>query len=112
MRAQTTAFVLTVLLAIISAGLGFALYKFGSAQVQRKGTRVTGAVAIAGLAFFLMSEFYLRQLSSARVTEEVARVAVSDSLSEYDTCLAHEREVAKCAHQAAALRDACEVLVR
>src|SRR5688500_3560432 len=112
MRAQLTAFALTVLLGVISAGLGYALYKFGSAQVKRRGTRVTGAVALAGLAFLLMSEFYLRLLANTKKQQDPAYQKAADMLTEYDTCVSHEREVAKCVHQSSALRDACEVLVR
>jgi hypothetical protein len=112
MRAQLAAFAVTVTLGVISAGLGYALYKFGSAQVKRQGTRVSGAVAIAGLAFLLMSEFYLRLLANSKEQQTPAYERAADMLTEYDTCLSHEKEVARCAHQSSALRDACETLVR
>lgn len=110
MNTQLTAFLLAVLLGVISSALGYSLFRFGSAYIKYRGARFGGAVAIAGMAFYLMSSFYFQQIKSEDRVREQVRQKVIEALTEYDTCVAHERSVASCRDQSAALRDSCRDL--
>jgi hypothetical protein len=113
---QTLSFALAVLLGAASCAIGFALYRYGSAYVKYKSARFGGAVAIAGVAFYLMAGFYFRQLESAERARENLLAALREALTEYDTCIAHEKQISAtefaCKRQADALRDAAKPLLR
>jgi hypothetical protein len=112
MTPQVTAFLFAILLGAISSAIGFALYKYGSAYIKYKGARFGGAVAVAGVAFILMSQFYFKQIEMGDQGLESERLKVVEALKDYDTCLAQEKEVSSCKHQSNVLRDACGGLMR
>lgn len=113
MSTQSTAFLLAVMLGVISSTIGFVLYRYGQAYIKYKGARFGGAVAVAGVAFYLMSGFYFRQMESANRAEEAARFKLRAAANEYDTCVAQERSsgLTSCKYQADALRDASYALL-
>ncbi|MCG7928950.1 MAG: hypothetical protein ABW104_18095 [Candidatus Thiodiazotropha sp. 6PLUC2] len=113
MNSQMTSFLFTILLGFISACIGLILYRFGEAVIKYKGARFGGAVAIAGVSFYLMAEFYFRGLSVEDLVREEALEELQESIYEYDTCIAHEdgKEYMACRFQADAVRDAAKRLL-
>lgn len=113
MSNQLTSFLLAVLLGVVSCAIAFALYRYGQAYVKYKGARFGGAVAIAGVAFYLMSNFYFRQLGETERSRQDAMFNLRAAVTEYETCVAQEkgtREMA-CKYQADSLRDAANALL-
>lgn len=113
MTIQLTSFLLTVLLGIISTIIGMVLYKYGEAIIKYKGARFGGAVAIAGMAFYLMGGFYFQQVKflneqSLKNLDELKIV-----VHEYETCRAHEpdREALECKYQIDKLLDSVKEIL-
>jgi hypothetical protein len=104
---------LAVLLGVVSTAIGMILYRYGEAFIKYKGARFGGAVAIAGVAFYFMSEFYFRNVAVVDKTQEQAIQELRLAVHEYDTCVAHEadNEVFGCKFQADSLRDTAKALL-
>lgn len=113
MKTELMVFLLTILLGGFSSALGFLLYKKGTAFIKYKEARFGGAVAIAGIAFLLMQNFYESQLERASEISQETLERISEAVIEYDTCIAHEQkaEGKACKYPADVLRDACQSLL-
>ena len=113
MNPQVTSFVFTILLGLISAGIGLILYRFGEAIIEYKGAVFGGAVAIAGVAFYLMADFYYRGVTVQSLVQDEEIQELQEAVFEYDTCIAHEEgeENLACKYQADVLRDVANRLL-
>ncbi|MBA3966104.1 MAG: hypothetical protein H0X47_10070 [Nitrospirales bacterium] len=90
-----TPLLIAAALAWISAFLGFFLYQYGEAAIERQRTRLTGAVAIAAVAFIGMTKFYI-ELNKDINDTSVARLQttlqdVRQHIRAYETCADHEK---------------------
>lgn len=73
--------VITCTLGLISAALGLLLYRFSTSTIKRRGVRISGAAAIAVVAYLGMSRFYLSLQGNAFKLAAESQHEVRDAIT-------------------------------